>query len=75
MDVYNSIVELTSTREAKIAKVLNRFGTDSNDAIIVLKIKNNPILCKLRLCLEQQRTGPESKQRALSQMHQYLEEM
>lgn len=59
----------------KFAKVENRFGTFSNDALIVLKIKNNPILCQLRLILEPQNSGPEQKHKSLGQMNNFLSEI
>jgi hypothetical protein len=75
IDIYKALISLAEEREVKFAKVENRFGTFHNDAVLTFKIRNNPILCQLRLQLASQNLGPEQKQRALGQMHDFLTEI
>ena len=55
--IYETLQELTKKREVRICKVDNNLMSADRSLTIVLKIRSNPVLCSIKLVLD----NPQSK--------------
>ena len=74
MAVYQNMKKYEKTKEIKIIKIKNRFGTPLNDAMIIFMVRDSFLICQLQLILMEGQ-GTSEKLKNIEFLNHFLYEL